>query len=388
MPKKSVSLVAPMLACSWLLCTIASAVHAQNETTALLPDQYRTSASIDLMASEPRTIERASAVSGTDDFIVAPIFGSGTSTSFLRLANPTSLSANYTIRVVGSPSGNLYGTAIYSVPAYASPQYAYSQILTAASTTAPQGSDDSYSFYVRSSNTQSGFQHVLYNDTNKFFENVSVCTWGAATNYTALNRAVVNAHTTTLAAYPTVILIHNYAATSGNYRLSVYESSTGTPKGTYDFSVVANGTYATPVSFFQTQVGWQPTSSDRHANFVFEATGSTTYSLTVGQAITNDALGAVINMSQICGLNSGAVASSVVVIPTATHLVSEITSNFTGFSYNRTYNLLNGQVWRQTSFEISFSFLFFPDVVIWPSGASYKMSVDGEDDWITVVRVQ
>jgi hypothetical protein len=276
-----------------------------------LPSQYKTAAPIiDIPAAGLGTkspVEKPATVSGTSDIIVAPIFANGSdgNVSFIRLANPVNTAATYSIKVVGTPSGNLYGTASYSVPAFASPQYSYSDVLAAAGVTGPQGADVGYSFYMHSTNAYSGYQHVIYNNSNKFFENMSLCEWGSSLNYSVINQVLTNIHTTQLANYPSTIFVHNYSAASATYTVNVYEAKTGSSKGTTQITVDPNSSYAVPFSYFQDQVHWTPSSSELHANLIFLAPNGGNFNIVVGQAIYNNALQAYVNMSQICSVNAG-----------------------------------------------------------------------------------
>ena len=311
--------IAAMSLSAALTLTSAPAYAAGESTPAPLPEKYVTSTPPQTVPSLTTAveIEKPAAISGSGDMVISPIYrGAGGTSSYIRLANPTSTAATYTIRLEGTPSGNLYGTATYSVPAFSSPQYIFSEIETKAGVVGLQGSDTGYSLYLKSTNAQSGYQHVIYNSVNSFFENLSICTWNSATNYTALNKTLVNVHTSVFANnYPASVSINNFDSNTGFYTVVIYDAATGVSKGTYSFSVSPNSNYQLPMSYFEGNIGWVPSATQFHANLVFEAINGTTYSLVVGQVIINNGLGAAINMSQICGVNSGATPTVVVVAP-------------------------------------------------------------------------
>ncbi|BES66337.1 hypothetical protein SANA_27760 [Gottschalkiaceae bacterium SANA] len=72
-----------------------------------------------------------------------------------------------------------------------------------------------------------------------------------------------------------------------------------------------------------------------------------------------------------------------------THVIqSQIKQVFEGFKSERSFELANGQVWKQTSFENENSHLFKPDVLIYLDDNEYKMIVEGLDQEITVIRVK
>ncbi|CAN7458391.1 stalk domain-containing protein [Paenibacillus sp. LjRoot56] len=80
-------------------------------------------------------------------------------------------------------------------------------------------------------------------------------------------------------------------------------------------------------------------------------------------------------------------------IPTPTSstfstIESKIDGDFEGYDSDNIYKLLNGQIWKQTSFKYGYHYSFMPDVIIYSSGGVYKMKVDGMDDSVTVERLK
>lgn len=67
---------------------------------------------------------------------------------------------------------------------------------------------------------------------------------------------------------------------------------------------------------------------------------------------------------------------------------STIDGEFEGFEYERLFKLANGQIWKQTSFDLRLSYKFSPKVIIYKSDRVYKMKVDGLDYTITVEQIK
>jgi hypothetical protein len=207
--------------------------------------------------------------------------------------------------VVGMPSGINYGTATYVVSPYAPPQYAYSEILQRAGATTLNSTDTGVTFYLRASLTLTGFQHVVYNLTSRFFENMTRCKFLSTFDYSGMNQLLGNVHTSALSAagFLTVVAIHNQAATTSNFTVGVFEAKNGTFKGAVNMSAAANTTYSLPFSYFEEQVGWTPLETEGHANLIFVPQTGMPYTLTIGQAVYNQTFQAYANMSQFCGSN-------------------------------------------------------------------------------------
>lgn len=67
---------------------------------------------------------------------------------------------------------------------------------------------------------------------------------------------------------------------------------------------------------------------------------------------------------------------------------SRIDGEFTGWDGDTVFRLQNGQVWKQLSYAYVYHFAYAPDVLIYPSGASFKMRVDGVAGSIIVQRLR
>lgn len=284
------------------LCFAASliAFQAAAEDPVEIPDQYR-------IVGPATEKERPAALNGDAYTVVTPIFtGTEGNVSYLRLANLNSHAVTVTVTVVGSPTGRVYGAAAFTIPPIASKQYSYQQVLNQAGfITSYIGDDNTWSFYIRSSEDLTGFQHVIHNAYNKFFENMSVCTWDANFNYTGLNRALGNVHTTGpyMTEYPSAVMLHHYGAVRAIYRADVYASETGELKGGFNFYMNANESLIVPMSWYEDTVGWTPGETESHANIVFTRMDGPTFEAVPAHAVYNAELGAYLNMTQFCGIN-------------------------------------------------------------------------------------
>ena len=205
-----------------------------------IPDEFRTDrppltqaaaampAIAQLAQAAGASLERpqaAATLNGNYYNVIAPTFnGSDGNTSFIRLGNSGTAATTFTVTVVGSPSGVVYGAGQLQVPAAASPQYSLAQILTTASAGALTGGDTSYALYMQDPDSYLSYQHVIYNGGNQFFENVSSCHYASNNDYALLNTLLYNVHTSQLAAYPAQIYIHNFATSSNTFRIAFLRS--------------------------------------------------------------------------------------------------------------------------------------------------------------------
>lgn len=67
---------------------------------------------------------------------------------------------------------------------------------------------------------------------------------------------------------------------------------------------------------------------------------------------------------------------------------SRIDGEFSGWEGETIFKLLNGQIWQQASYSYKYHYAYGPKVLIYKSGALYKMKVDGVDGEITVRRLK
>jgi hypothetical protein len=261
----------------------------------------------------PAALETGKAVNGSLYAVVAPTYnGTGGTSSYLRLFNGGSVAATFSVNVVGSPSGNSYGVATFQVPVRGAPQYAMSEVLTAAGAGELSGGDTTYSLYIQSSESTAGYQHVTYNSVNQFFENSSSCTYALNQTIKSVANSIVltNIHTSLFPTYPSQIEIHNYWNAPVNYTVTVIEARTGVIKGQTTLSLGANTTSIQPFTYYQNAVGWTPGGGELHANLVVTDPSGVYPAVTVGQSIINQTVSsALVNMSTACAVNAPVVSS-------------------------------------------------------------------------------
>jgi hypothetical protein len=268
------------------------------DQTVVIPEQYKLGAYPAPDTSS--TIEKAQSVDGTGYTVVSPIYaGTDGNLSYLRFINRGPAPTVTTITIVGTPTGTNYGTANVNVPGHAAPQYSISEILQAKNIPGPSNGDTGFALYLKNADSNAGFTHVIYNSANTFFENVSMCTYTANTDYSSLNSWLFNVHTSRLSNYPTMVFLHNYSGSPQTILVDVYEARFGGYKGTISIQATANSTYAMPFSWFEQQANWQPSSTEMHANLNFHGAGT----IIAGQTIFNQGLSAYINMTQFCAIN-------------------------------------------------------------------------------------
>jgi len=222
------------------------------ETVATLSEQKKKA------LAEP---ERPQAVLGSLYTVIGPVFrgdpGSGNNTSYIRFGHAQATASTLLITVVGSPSGRVYGTTNLTLPPLAIPQYSYSDILDAANADDLNGGDDNLFFYVRKTTPSHawGFQHVIFNNDNLFFENVGVCTWDSSYEYSAINRVLPHIHTSLVGGYPSQVFIHNYYNANLTFQMVLTNVNTGEVVGNKSFILGPNATVFAPMSYFEEQFG-------------------------------------------------------------------------------------------------------------------------------------
>jgi hypothetical protein len=73
---------------------------------------------------------------------------------------------------------------------------------------------------------------------------------------------------------------------------------------------------------------------------------------------------------------------------TSGSLQSRVDGEFTGWTGTSVFKLANGQIWQQSSYAYTDHYAYRPKVLIYRSGALYKMKVDGVSTEISVVRLK
>jgi hypothetical protein len=73
---------------------------------------------------------------------------------------------------------------------------------------------------------------------------------------------------------------------------------------------------------------------------------------------------------------------------TNTTITSKMKDTFEGFEEGNLYELDNGQIWKQTSYDYKYAYKYRPDVVIYKDGVNWYMSVDGVDKHVKVEKIK
>ena len=67
---------------------------------------------------------------------------------------------------------------------------------------------------------------------------------------------------------------------------------------------------------------------------------------------------------------------------------TRIDGEFEGFEGDTIFKLLNGQIWQQIDGRYTYHYQYSPEVIIISNGNTGKMSIDGVDEPITVMRIK
>ena len=248
--------------------------------------------------------ERAQALDGTLYTVVAPTYtgtGGGPLT-FMRFYNAnTAAASTFAVTVLGSPSGQTYGSASYLVAANASLQIDLTKILADAGAAALSGGDTSYSLYLKNADDLAMFQHVTYSNVSGFFENLSLCQYFQGAVYSRITNVLSNVHTTRISTYPVDITVHNYTNAARAYLATVTDANTGVLIGKVTLNVGANTTLRLAESSLEQQLNFVPTANQFHINIsMVDSTNAATLTAIIGQYVFNSLLSASVNMTPLC----------------------------------------------------------------------------------------
>jgi hypothetical protein len=230
-----------------------------------------------------------------------PVFSSAQSgsQSFLRFFNTGTTAGTVNVALANSTTGaNLGSWTSPSIPAGASRQFQINTVETAipSSTTKPQ-------FYATTLQTQiSGFfQHVLYRPADGTLTNLSTCEAGVTTSAGNL----INVHSSILDfGFPSSVVVSNPTTSAFTATLGIFDSETGTRRGTYTTpTVAAGGRVIIPITTIQNAIGFTPSSSDFH--YAIRAEG--TFNGFLQHLVTNSNVGVVTDMTTMCQLPATAV---------------------------------------------------------------------------------
>jgi hypothetical protein len=274
-------------------------------TTPYSRDLARLALAAALLLSGPSQAEteRVQAVDGNAQTIIAPTYNAGAGNqSFIRFfnINPNAAST-FSLSVVGSPSGQTYGTTTVAAPANASIQLSLTQILTQANAGPLAGGDTNYSVYMRNPDTSSAWQHVLFNNNNRFFENVTICQFFSGALHTRVIPVVANMHTSRIGGYPSEITIHNYTNAARAYVARIFDSTTGAVLGSVTVNAGANTTARLSTADIESQIGFTPSATQFHMNVKLGDSGAEQdLTAVIGHLVVNQEFNAALNMTALC----------------------------------------------------------------------------------------
>ena len=306
-----------MAALGVILAPTLAAAEADDIVSVTIPSQYKLGGAppgmgylpdppVEKSASSSEGFSRAAAGIPRQYTVVAPVFIRGNTTSYLRFFNGQTTPVTTNITVVGAQSGTILGTANVTVPVYATPQYPIQQILSAANVpNPPLPPDEGVVLYLSDPRNlgNNGFQHVIYNDLNGFFENASMCTYLNNERYEGVNQILINVHTSALPLYPVTIYLHNYYETAVTYQVRITDVRDGKQIGQLQLqNIPGNSSYEIPFAFFEQALGWTPRSNQEAVNLFFNTTTPGFYA-TVGQMVVNTRLSTYVNMTHFCAIN-------------------------------------------------------------------------------------
>lgn len=184
-------------------------------------------------------------------------------------------------------------------------------------------------------------------------------------------------------------------------------------------SDIPTGVTATPISMNEIEINWNPVVNADYYYLYYagsrggpwiafeDATGSKTklqctdgvdallYGIDPGDTIyfkvtsvkdkVQSEASEVVNARTFTRSNQ--TTSATVPADSLTTIKSKIVNKFEGFDYGNLYELENGQIWKQTSYQYERSYAFMPEVLIYLDGVVYKMHVDGYQNEVTVEQV-
>ena len=85
---------------------------------------------------------------------------------------------------------------------------------------------------------------------------------------------------------------------------------------------------------------------------------------------------------------SRSLVASVNVNTTPSVVESRINGTFEGWTGDTVFTLLNGQIWKQAMYSYTYHYAYSPEVLIYRSGNSFKMRVEGVTGFIYVTRLR
>lgn len=227
---------------------------------------------------------------------VASIFGSTQANlvSYLRFYNAGSTSGTVDVTLADYTTGNALATwTSPGLPGHSSKQFAIADIESGANTTFNKSLV--YSISVRPTFSGS-FQNILWRKVDATITNLSTCNV-PSTDQTTL----MNVHTSLLAGYPSVVVIHNTGANSVSLTLGIYHQQTGQRLGTYPTGQIpANGQQLLTIQTIEAGAGITPAASGAYHYNIKSDTAFTGY---LQHLLNNQAAGMTTDMTEACAMS-------------------------------------------------------------------------------------
>jgi len=184
--------------------------------------------------------ERAAAINATTGnyAVIAPVFTSSNGPfSFIRLINAAGTDgtmSTFSITIVGAQTGQTYGQPFtVQVPHLGGSQFGIDQLvkLSGATFNSFSGGDTGYAIYVQNTDSEAGYQHVVFNPVSQLFENISTCNSLLNEQMSSLHNELVLGYIHTSkgtvkpgTTYPSSVQIHNYYNVPITYTLTVFNA--------------------------------------------------------------------------------------------------------------------------------------------------------------------
>ena len=67
---------------------------------------------------------------------------------------------------------------------------------------------------------------------------------------------------------------------------------------------------------------------------------------------------------------------------------TQVDGEFNGWEGETIVKLMNGQIWQQTEYHYHYHYAYMPKVLIYQSGGSYKMKIEGVEKAVGVQRLR
>ncbi len=239
------------------------------------------------------SVAAAGSVSGLR---VASIFGSTQANlvSYLRFYNAGNNTGTVDVTLADYTTGNALATwTSPSLPGHSSKQFSIAEVENNANTTFNKSLV--YSISVRPTFSGS-FQNILWRKVDATITNLSTCDV-PATDQTAL----MNVHTSLLAGYPSVVVIHNTSTNSVSLTLGIYHQQTGQRLGTYPTGQIpANGQQLLTIQTIEAGAGITPAASGAYHYNIKSDTAFTGY---LQHLLNNQAAGMTTDMTEACAMS-------------------------------------------------------------------------------------